>query len=479
MTQMAQAQVLDHRPGATGRAHRAHAFVALHTEPPSVATIEHLALQRQWFDVLLVVDAQLPAAAADACARHGVRVVEVPLVRDQVAAAGFCKSTLTTRKDVTSWDAALWALREDAGHAAAWLVEHDVLLGSPGALSALDARYNGDPTADLLCALVRTEAADPGWPNWKTQRDVVRECLPPEATIGGLRHGMMCACRVSRALLRRVAHVASSRGRLVFHEIMLPTLAASVDGVAHPPELATVSWRDDVLRHGVRAGHVYHPVKEPRVHAAVAQGDLCNAPPLLPRMTDDECRSLCHTLLSLPPSRGVFEWGSGGSTLLWLRLGLPRVTCVECDGEHAERVRAVAHAYAPSLAMATCLQVVHVDLGATTACGPADAARRDAWLRYHGAWDALRGWQHAGAVIVGGRFRVACVLRVVLSALRGDAAPGTRLLVHDWERQHYHAVLPWVHIVQVVGRFVWLRVREDGDASAAQAAFDHYAYDPR
>lgn len=88
--------------------------------------------------------------------------------------------------------------------------------------------------------------------------------------------------------------------------------------------------------------------------------------------------------------------------------------------------------------------------GATGAFGtPAAGADPATFARYSGALAAELGPRGAAdAVLVDGRFRVACAL----AALR-HVRPGGVLMVHDWDRGAYHApVLEFYDVVEVAER---------------------------
>jgi hypothetical protein len=115
---------------------------------------------------------------------------------------------------------------------------------------------------------------------------------------------------------------------------------------------------------------------------------------------------------------------------------------------------------------------VSVDLGPTQAWGfPSDRSRAVHWPSYHSAY-AERAGDGADLVLVDGRFRVACVLTVLLHS----SAP--LLLVHDWERPEYHVVLPFVELLSITERLAVMRRRGAGfDRLGAQALLARHSHE--
>ena len=86
-----------------------------------------------------------------------------------------------------------------------------------------------------------------------------------------------------------------------------------------------------------------------------------------------------------------------------------------------------------------------VDIGKTKAWGfPVDESRKESWKSYPEIVHQLDGdWD---TVLIDGRFRVACVVNVLL---RVD--PRCRILIHDfWNRNSYHVVLNYLDVVRSV-----------------------------
>jgi len=125
--------------------------------------------------------------------------------------------------------------------------------------------------------------------------------------------------------------------------------------------------------------------------------------------------------------RCYLEYGSGGSTLLALRLGVPDVFSVESDRSFAEGLRAAA---AGARRKGTRFWLLLAEIGETGSWGrPAKAEACRNWPGY-----ALRIWEEIeraalapDLILIDGRFRVACFLASLLKA-----RPGTLILFDDY-----------------------------------------------
>jgi hypothetical protein len=184
-------------------------------------------------------------------------------------------------------------------------------------------------------------------------------------------------------------------------------------------------------------------------------------------MTPEEA-ALFRAQLSPPPDC-YLEWGLGGSTAEALRAGARLVVSVEGDGAWVAAARAD-----PAIAAAEAqgrLRLLHADIGPTASWGrPVDASASALWPGYPAApWpvlDEAGAWP--GLVLVDGRFRVACCLKVARECLeRPDRAP-PRLLLHDFHerRPHYAPMrLAWEEAASA-GSLRLFRLRRDVDPAA-------------
>ncbi|MBR2537353.1 MAG: glycosyltransferase family 2 protein [Hyphomicrobium sp.] len=143
------------------------------------------------------------------------------------------------------------------------------------------------------------------------------------------------------------------------------------------------------------------------------------------------------------------EYGTGGSTAMAARTGIPAVIAVESDFAWRNAVRRKVesisgHSGAKNL-------ILHSDIGPTKELGYPKSDSN--WMRYHNypleAWQLCRKEDLSpDLVLIDGRFRVACCLASFLFA-----APGTRILFDDYvDRPHYFSVENFVKRTQTIDR---------------------------
>jgi Glycosyl transferase family 2 len=137
----------------------------------------------------------------------------------------------------------------------------------------------------------------------------------------------------------------------------------------------------------------------------------------------------------------ILEYGSGGSTVLAAELG-KKVISVESDKDWATRLSAHLASWAGAV-------VHHVDIGPTGKWGMPTRPR------FHGRFHryALSVWDRPDLgepdlVLIDGRFRSACLVAVMLRAMRP-----TTVLFDDYEdRTHYRGVEKLARKEEIVGR---------------------------
>jgi hypothetical protein len=195
--------------------------------------------------------------------------------------------------------------------------------------------------------------------------------------------------------------------------------------------------------------------------------------PLVPHMTGPEL-GLLRAVGG--HRRFVVEFGCGGSTAEWLRLGAERVVSVESDAAWVTELR--DH---PDLADALAserLTLVHANVGPTGDWG----APKGQMQRWPGYWSRI--WELPAVVdaerpvdlvFVDGRFRVACALNAAL-----HVEPGTPIVIHDFcKRPHYDPVLKHLAVVAEAESLVVLQRRADFDPARAVDDLARHALDLR
>jgi hypothetical protein len=187
-------------------------------------------------------------------------------------------------------------------------------------------------------------------------------------------------------------------------------------------------------------------------------------PPERPLLDDESGAWLAERLKS---TKLFLEFGSGGSTVLANRLGVPSVT-VESDPFYAATVRKVL----PSPGKA---RIVTPRMGVTGEWGMPVLGKGRKGLRYVSApFGQLKG-SFPDLIFVDGRYRVACVLE---SARQAAVAHRTAtVLLDDYVyRPHYHVLEQHLGTPERVGRDAIFFV---GDRPIKEESVRSYLSDPR
>lgn len=182
----------------------------------------------------------------------------------------------------------------------------------------------------------------------------------------------------------------------------------------------------------------------------------------LPSMFSSRKKEVFRRLLE--QATGYFEYGCGGSTAI--ANGMPnllRIASVETDFEWAQRV----HEVCPDVNM------IWVDIGPTKEFGqPVDEKLRIGWPRVPEVW--LIAEQSYDLVLIDGRFRVACAALICLHPNHVK-----RICFDDFtSRPQYHAILPFIDILETVDTMIVFQPKVGLDRAALQQLYETYKYDP-
>jgi len=168
--------------------------------------------------------------------------------------------------------------------------------------------------------------------------------------------------------------------------------------------------------------------------------------------------------LQLAGRDSLLQFGCGNSTLVAARQART-IVCVDSDAGWLAEVGA-------KLARgAIDFTPFHADIGPTGEHGfPAGDGRARDWPRYHvSVWRQLSA--SPDAVLVDGRFRVACLLQALV-----HCKPDCLLLFHGFDdRPAYQAVLKHVDVLARVDSLAVLRAKQRLDGKAVlHDLFDHF-----
>lgn len=158
--------------------------------------------------------------------------------------------------DIIAWDKAMYLFCEfETRYDQVWFIEDDVFLHKEDVLVRID-RDCQHSCADLLTSFHELNLDGNIWSGWNHWVNVVDRIPPPWA------HSMVCACRVSKILLKKIKDYKQSRGHLFFIEAMFNTIAhQSGLNIQNPGELTTIHWNTNWDIQAIDKRLLYHPIK--------------------------------------------------------------------------------------------------------------------------------------------------------------------------------------------------------------------------
>lgn len=182
--------------------------------------------------------------------------------------------------------------------------------------------------------------------------------------------------------------------------------------------------------------------------------------PMVPTMTGQEYLRYCQLLKD---SKSVFEWGglSEGNTLAAIEAGVETVVAVDSDPSTISKLR--------TRDIFNKVVLIHADLGPVGNHGvPKNDSSKDKWSGYSKTIE--RQEIVPDVVLVGGRFRVACMLRAALKA------PQSTIVCLDYsKRKAYHIVSSFLDKVEPpTGRMQLFNVKENADRDAMMKIVREY-----
>lgn len=175
---------------------------------------------------------------------------------------------------------------------------------------------------------------------------------------------------------------------------------------------------------------------------------------LKPAMTAKEVALYKETLKD---KKFLVEYGVGGSTLLAFKSGINTIWSTDSSQEWLDNIR--NH---PELGAAVAkkkLHLFHADLGQLRQWGfPAGMEAVKKWPGYPmQVWEKLgERAEQVDVVLVDGRFRIASALVSLLFT-----RPEVPVVIHDFERTHYHVVLEFTDTIASCERLVVLKKKSD------------------
>jgi hypothetical protein len=162
-------------------------------------------------------------------------------------------------KPVSGWEKALLHFARQRPRFV-WFLEDDVYLYGEDTLQKIDQEDGG--RGDLL-SQIHDRSVGEGRTDWFWPTISKSLNLQPPYSVG-----MMCAVRMSAAMLEAVRCYAAEHKTLDFLEVFFPTLADKMGlTLRSPPELSSVTFRHK--HYWLDPRNVYHPIKRMDHHTKI------------------------------------------------------------------------------------------------------------------------------------------------------------------------------------------------------------------
>ncbi len=188
-------------------------------------------------------------------------------------------------------------------------------------------------------------------------------------------------------------------------------------------------------------------------------------------MTSEE-RKLFEKIIST--SNYYLEFGAGGSTFSVLQNSSATVFSVESSAEWIAGMRQYRMIRSNEKSR---LSFEQVAIGPTGNWGfPIVNIFKESFPEYSSSIFRRISAKLIDTVLVDGRFRVACILKVILECHDNDPV---KIMVHDfWIRPQYHCVLKFLDVLFQKETLAVFRIKADLDLAMVESYYQQYKYIP-
>ncbi|TYB77000.1 hypothetical protein [Bizionia myxarmorum] len=171
-------------------------------------------------------------------------------------------------------------------------------------------------------------------------------------------------------------------------------------------------------------------------------------------------------------SNNYLEFGSGGSTLRVLQKSKAKVYSVESSSDW---ISYLSKYFIIRKATNKRLFFHHVDIGQTGRWGfPVSKDLENLFPNYSNSIFKSLDSNNIDTVLIDGRFRVACVLSVILNRASND---NISILIHDfWNRKDYHTVLKYLTEVDKMDTLGVFKIKDNLDLVLVKEDYNIYKY---
>jgi hypothetical protein len=202
------------------------------------------------YDMYIVCD-NVGCKVSDSSPVHFLRIKD-----EDARSAGYHSVNASIPKNPSAWDKALYYFCEvEQRPQHVWFVEEDVFVPRPGIFKDLNAKY---PDTDFITKQHVSQDEDPEFYWWYQAEGNMKKPY---------YRSLVCASRLSRRLLNEVKDFVHEKHRLFYLEVIFSTMVEQKKmSLVMPDELQTIIFRHDWNADTVDEEHLYHPVKDVKLH---------------------------------------------------------------------------------------------------------------------------------------------------------------------------------------------------------------------
>lgn len=178
--------------------------------------------------------------------------------------------------------------------------------------------------------------------------------------------------------------------------------------------------------------------------------------------------------MAIKESQHYLEFGMGGSTLRAIQKSKAMIYTVESDPAWINYMRKYIFI---RLFENKRLHIFHVNIGGVLGWGCPEAdVSKESFEKYSSSIFQSIDSKKIDLVLVDGRFRVACILKTILSCHENSKI---KILIHDfWDRPYYQVVLNYLDIVHRVDTIGLFSIKKNIDIKLVEKDYEAYKYNP-
>lgn len=169
-------------------------------------------------------------------------------------------------------------------------------------------------------------------------------------------------------------------------------------------------------------------------------------------------------------SKNYLEFGPGGSTFAALLNSNCRITAIESDQDWIDYLRTYKFI---SDNENNRLNFIYVDIGKIKNIGkPLNDEKKENYPNYStGIYNNIEA-EDFDLALVDGRFRVACVLGIILNCKHD-----IKIMIHDYpEREYYHEIEEFLDVVETSDTLYVFKIKNDIDRNRVAEFYEKYKY---